>query len=363
MNRISSALDLARNFRRHRAVAHPNTARFAYHWMKGSVELPYGPVKMHIEPTSLCNLRCVMCPQSLDAIGDDFGYMELSLFEKIIEQARGHVREVNLFFRGESLLHKRIFDMIRICTDAGIVSNISTNATMLTEDYSEQLIKAGLGKMTISFDAGQPEMYEKMRQGARFKRTLRNVLQFLHEKRRSGLSNPYVVMQVIQLWEKGSTGLIPEIPPDFIRRFDGLPIDEWDSLWAHGWAGTMGNDGDDYSARPIGPHYFPCNWLWKSMAVYWDGTVPACCADFSNEQIVGNLNDNTLMEVWNGKGMQDIRQAQLSGDLSGYKLCSNCDAIWQDPGSSWKLFTTLRSLTTRNPLPGLLRKKTAKSVT
>ncbi len=353
MNKISSARDLVTGFRRHRSIIHPRTGMFGYHWMKGTIELPYPPLKMHVEPTSKCNLRCIMCPQSMDAVGDDVGYMEMDLFRSIIDQARGKVREINLFLRGESMLHPEIFEMVRLCGEAGIVSNLSTNATMLTEEYSRLLLDAGLSKMTVSFDAGIPSKYEEMRKGAKFDRTLRNVLLFLNEKKRRGDGQPYVVMQVIQLFAKGESRKVPELPADFVARFEGLPVDEWDTFWAHGWAGTMGDDGAPYTAMPHGSEYFPCNWLWKSMAIYWDGTAPACCADFSGDQIIGDLNRQSLLEVWNGPPMQALRAAQVNGRLEEYPLCAGCDAIWQDGTKSWDTFSSVRSLVTREPLPEL----------
>ena len=353
MNKIKSATELVTKFRRHRAILHPNTAQFAYHWMNGTTELPYGPIKLHVEPTSLCNLRCIMCPQSLDEVQmSETGFMDMGLYRSIIDQAKGNVREINLFFRGESFLHKRIFEMIRICEEAGIVAHISTNATMLTEDYIRQLLDSGLGKLTISFDAGQKELYEKMRKGAKYERTLRNTLMLLHEKLIRKSSKPYVVMQVIQLFG-GDRSAEATVPDSFKRQFEGLPVDEWDSFWAHGWAGTMGTGKDDYQAAPHGQNYFPCNWLWKSMAIYWDGTVPACCADFTSEQIVGNLNENSLMEVWNGPEFQAIRSAQVAGRLDEYSLCRNCDAVWQEDGKAWSGFGMARSLVTKSPLPEL----------
>ena len=56
-----------------------------------------------------------------------------------------------------------------------------------------------------------------MRKGAKFDRTLRNVLLLLNEKRRRGESRPYVVMQVLHLFEKGETRKVPEIPADFVE--------------------------------------------------------------------------------------------------------------------------------------------------
>jgi radical SAM protein with 4Fe4S-binding SPASM domain len=350
LNRVSQAKDLLGKFRRHRAIAHPRLARFAYHWMRGSERVPYGPLKMHLEPTSFCNLRCPMCPQSVGANTNN-GFMEMDLFDKIIDDARDFVREINLFFRGESMMHKDIYQMIETCERAGIASHINTNATLFRDDAVAKLIEANPSKITISFDSGDPETYEAMRKGARFDLTLERTVQLLEAKRRRGGRRPYVVMQVIQLWEKEfGAGAQPVIPADFKARFDGLPIDEWDTFWAHGWAGTM-DDSSFYSARPHGPIYYPCNWLWKSMAVYWDGRVPSCCADFAEDQMMGDLREQSILEIWNSAPYRAIRRAHVSGDLQDYKLCKGCDAVWQDAGAAWSAFAAARAVVTSDRLP------------
>ena len=122
-------------------------------------------------------------------------------------------------------------------------------------------------------------------------------------------------------------------------------MDEWDTFWAHGWAGQM-DSSDFYTARPHGPNYYPCNWLWKSMAIYWDGKVPSCCADFGEDQIMGNLADESLLEIWNNPAYREIRSAHATGKLDNYKLCRGCDAIWQEGGSAWNLFAGARAVVT-----------------
>ncbi len=352
MNTVAQAKDLLVKYRRHKAVLRPALGRFAWHWLRGSTELPYGPLKLHIEPTSFCNLRCPMCPQSVGA-NERNGFMTMDLFHKIIDEAKDFVGEANLFFRGESLMHQDIYDMIDVCERAGIAAHINTNATLLRDEKIELLLDAAPSKLTISFDSGEPEQYEVMRKGAAFDRTLERVLRLLEAKKRRGSNGPYVVMQVIQLWDSSfPKGAAPVIPDHFRQRFDGLPVDEWDTFWAHGWAGQL-ESSDFYSARPHGPNYYPCNWLWKSMAVYWDGTVPSCCADFGEDQIMGNLAEQSLLDIWNSPAYRAIRQAHVSGQLDDYKLCRGCDAVWQDAGSSWQLFTGARTVITGDPLPVL----------
>lgn len=352
MNSVSQAKDLVLKFRRHRAVANPGLARFVYHWMRGAPALPYGPLKMHVEPTSFCNLRCPMCPQSVGANTTN-GFMEMDLFDKIIDEARHFTREINLFFRGESLMHKGIYEMIEKCERAGIAAHINTNATLWRDDVIANLLEARPSKVTISFDSGEPEIYEQMRKGATFDRVLERVIRFLEARKRVPEHKPYVVMQVIQLWNKElGVGASPVVPTHFKDRFDGLPVDEWDTFWAHGWAGTL-TDSDFYTARPHGPAYYPCNWLWKSMAVYWDGRVPSCCADFAEDQIMGDLTTRSIREVWNSTAYRAIREAHVRGELDEYTLCVGCDAKWQDDTTLWRAFTGMRSVVTAEPLPML----------
>ena len=293
-----------------------------------------------------------MCPQSVGA-NENNGFMDMDLFKKIIDEARHFSSEANLFFRGESLMHKDIYEMVEVCERANIAAHINTNATLLRDEKIEQLLDAAPSKLTISFDSGEPEQYEAMRKGAKFDQTLERVMHLLEGIQRRPSKRPYLVMQVIQLWDSSyPKGAMPVIPEHFLDRFKGLPVDEWDTFWAHGWAGQM-ETSDFYTARPHGPNYYPCNWLWKSMAIYWDGKVPSCCADFAEDQIMGDLSTQSIREIWNGKEYRAIRQGHVMGELDNYKLCRGCDAVWQDDGTAWNVFAGTRSVLSGKPLPGL----------
>ena len=236
MNDVAAAFKLIRNWRRYEAVLHPRTIRFLWHWLRGSTQLPYPPLKLHLEPTSLCNLKCPMCPQSIGANKVN-GFMDMEVFRRILSQVKGQVLEVNLFFRGEPMMHKHIGDMTALAHDAGGKVHINTNATTLRDKQAALLLDAKLDKLTVSFDGADKETYERMRVGAKFDLTLKNVRSFLLEKKRRNLTYPYTVIQVILPHDPDAKH--PETPPGMYELFDGLPVDEYDTRWAHGWAGTM----------------------------------------------------------------------------------------------------------------------------
>lgn len=313
---------------------------FALHWLRRTLWLPYAPLKLHLEPTSHCNLRCVMCPQSLGATQGN-GYMDMDLYRKIIDEARRFVLEINLFFRGEPLLHPKIVEMVRIAEGAGIAVHLNTNATLLRGKVIDELLDAGLSKLTVSFDGGEKETYERMRRGAKFERTLENTRAFLRAKAARGSSRPYTAIQVIRFFDPSLPG--PTLPQEFVQLFDGLPVDEFDPIWAHGWAGTM-LDSKDFRAAPYGHNFYPCNWLWKSLAVCWDGRVATCCGDFGPAEVFGDLREQSLLDVWNGEQMVRIRRLHREKSLKELPLCRGCDAPWQPDGPRWALFSTAARL-------------------
>jgi radical SAM protein with 4Fe4S-binding SPASM domain len=351
VNTVDQAIKLVRNWRRHKAVLHPRTAQFLYHWMRGSTELPYMPLKLHLEPTSVCNLRCPMCPQAIDAVKGDTGYIDLDLYKKIVDEAKDFVLEINLFFRGEPLLHKAMPQILKYGKSKGVKLHVNTNATILRESQARMLIENGASKVTISFDGPDKAQYEIMRKGAKYERTLENVRMFLGlvaEYRKNGWDTPYTVMQVILPYDKQSPG--PVVPQHMKDVFGGLPVDEWDPLWPHGWAGVMQENGT-VEAQPYGENYHPCNWLWKSMAIYWDGRVASCCADFSGDQVIGDVKTQSLREIWNGQGLVKLRKMQVEGRYKDAPLCSGCDALWQRDSGAWNAFSAVEKRIRPSDLP------------
>jgi hypothetical protein len=95
--------------------------------------LSYMPIRLWIEPTSVCNLACVMCPNK-DLPKEQKGLMDFDLFRKIVDEAKDFVFDVHLLHRGESLAHPDFFRMVRYAHEAGLVTRFHTNGTLLTED-------------------------------------------------------------------------------------------------------------------------------------------------------------------------------------------------------------------------------------
>jgi molybdenum cofactor biosynthesis enzyme MoaA len=61
----------------------------------------------------------------------------------------------------------------------------------------------------------------------------------------------------------------------------------------------------------------------KNMYVLWDGRVCLCCMDYDGRVILGDLNKQTVKEVWDNSKW--IRDKQLEGKYDELELCKDCN--------------------------------------
>ncbi len=294
--------------------------RIFWSYKRRKTTLPYLPVRLWVEPTSWCNLACVMCPNK-DLEKRQKGYMDFDLYRKIIDEAAGFVFDIHLLHRGESLLHPEFFDMVRYARQAGIVTRFHTNGTLLDEDKSRRLIESGLDQFAFSFDGYDAETYERIRVKADFENTVGNIIRFLEIKRELNARRPFTILELIDfpgLFE----GEGKKKRREFLSRFRGLPLDQVKVKNLHNWAGDKGQ------ARRSG-RFLPCTFLWQALIIFWDGQVLPCTQDFHGVHPLGNVRDTTLTEIWNGERMRELRRRIAGGEIRGLPACEKCDRLWR----------------------------------
>jgi radical SAM protein with 4Fe4S-binding SPASM domain len=289
-------------------------------YRKKRTRLDYLPIRLWIEPTSVCNLRCVMCPNK-DLTRDQKGFMDLGLFRKIVDEAKGFVFDVHLLHRGESLLHPDFFEMVRYAHDAGLVTRFHTNGTLLDEDKARRLIEAGLDQFAFSFDGFDAASYESIRVNADFEKTVGNIRRFLEIKKELRAKKPVTFVELIHfpdVFEKTDRAKRKA----FIDRFKGLPLDRVHVKELHNWAGDAGE------AKPEG-RYSPCTFLWHALIIFWDGAVLPCTQDFFGYYPLGNVRDASIRKIWNNDRMIELRKKILARDIAGLETCARCDRLWR----------------------------------
>lgn len=303
-------------------------ARIYWGYRRGKRVLPQLPVRLWIESTSRCNLRCGYCPNK-DVEKEDHGFMSLDTFRSIIDQVAGHAYDVNLFHRGEPLMHPKLSEMVAYAKSKGLYTRIHTNITLLSEKKSRALIDAGLDFLSCSFDGYEKEMYEKNRVGAKFEWALDHLTRFLELKRELRAKHPFTVLQVMEI-DAPPKAELKQMRRAFLDRFRGLPLDRVVLRTPHNWAGDVFMpDLTRDALLADGRRFAPCTFLWYSSTIYWDGKVTACPQDFFNKLGMGDLKEKPLAAIWNDTRLVELRDRMARGDIPKDLPCYTCDRIWR----------------------------------
>ena len=137
------------------------------------------PPNIQIEPTSMCNLRCIMCYQSDKSFSSKsfgfMGYMKLDLLKKIIDEIEGKIEGVTFASRGEPTLHSQLDEFLKYCEGKFLGLKLNTNATLLDEKKINLLLSSDLQSLVLSIDEKNKENYEKIRVNAKFEKIMRNL--------------------------------------------------------------------------------------------------------------------------------------------------------------------------------------------
>ncbi|MCL7489479.1 MAG: SPASM domain-containing protein [Desulfobulbaceae bacterium] len=281
--------------------------------------LPY-PFVLLIENTNCCNARCVMCPR--DTLTRKRGFMEFGLFEKIMNELAGARRKpvVHLHGFGEPLLDPLLPERIRLAKSCGIEHTyIVTNGSLLFPETSRKIIDAGLDRMKISFYGTDEESYNATMRRLDFKVALQNIKDFMRIRKELKKRTPKLILQYLP------------------QEANGARIKEFQSLWRslpdkNGGdclnISSLDNFGGGRSYNIVGEKIVSvCFYPWTAMSVLWDGSAVTCCMDYNGVQNVGDVNCQSIEEIWNGPVLSAIRRNFGKRDYSGFPTCRNCDWV------------------------------------
>ncbi|MEW6618020.1 MAG: SPASM domain-containing protein [bacterium] len=281
------------------------------------------PRTIWIEPTNYCNLKCIMCPQMINEVGER-GFMEFDLFKKIIDQCSQFQPVIQLFMGGEPLLHKDIVKMIHYIKKNGLKVLLATNATLLNQSLSLNLINSGIDCLVFSFDGYDKTSYEKIRVGADFDKTLGNIMSFLEMRKKSGKNKPKITLYSLCLdTEKTSEEEMAEYKK-LHKELEKMHVDRFIVGEAGPWAGKF-DYTSKFKIRKHGSRFIPCPRIWDDMAIRWDGKVVPCCADLRGDVILGEVDKLKLKEIWNGERLVALREMMIKKKYQEIALCRNCD--------------------------------------
>lgn len=67
-----------------------------------------------------------------------------------------------------------------------------------------------------------------------------------------------------------------------------------------------------------------CAQIFKSIQINHDGKILPCCIDWKVINVIGDIKLNSLLSIWNGKSMNDLRRNHLLDQRNRIEPCSGC---------------------------------------
>ena len=83
---------------------------------------------------------------------------------------------------------------------------------------------------------------------------------------------------------------------------------------------------DMHGGEHGGERASPCCYLMSTMTIAWDGRVALCFQDADVNEPMGDLNRQTIHEVWRST-LRDKKLEHIAGNFNG--LCSKCTSLTQ----------------------------------
>jgi hypothetical protein len=278
------------------------------------------PSVLMIENTNHCNAECVMCPR--DTLSRKPGFMDFGLFEKIIKEVCSVRRKpvTHLHGFGEPLLDRLLAEKIQFAKTCGIKRTyIVTNASLLFPETSRKIISAGLDKMKISFYGTDEISYNNTMERLNFEATFQNIKDFFRIRKEMKKGNPRLIIQYLP--NETNNAKTAEFRSLWSPLIDPNVGDRLNISSLHNYGGRRAFNR--MGKKIVSVRYFP----WTSMSVLWDGRVGTCCMDSNGVQVLGDLNSQSVQEVWNGPVLSGVKNNFRKLDYSNYPVCLSCDWV------------------------------------
>ncbi|RLI12656.1 MAG: hypothetical protein DRO43_06770 [Candidatus Hecatellales archaeon] len=303
------------------------------------------PPFLEIEPTTVCNLKCVMCEHTYWS--EPPRNMTFEEFKAIVDQFP-RLKWLGLTGIGSSFLNKDYLRMIKYVKSRGVLVEIVDTFNHVDEETLRELIGIEPDILFVSVYGATKETYEKVCVGGNFSRVMQNIETFVKLKKEMKTLLPvlnfHYIVSRLNLGEVASflkfvQDLDSEVGEVLItpllhsfKEVEGLRV-ELDGRQIDFFkreAERLGVRLDYNVAVPRGERA-PVNHCveWIMPFIFVTGHVIPCCAEneanareFQKKTSMGNVFKQSFREIWYGEKYRSLRKMLREGKVP--PPCVNC---------------------------------------
>ena len=333
-------------------------------------------VKVYVEVTSRCNLNCRTCVRN--NWDETQGDMDEHTFDRLVDDLGKLPYRPDVIFGGfgEPLLISNIGRRVERMKEVAGKVELITNSILLTREKALELINAGLDVLWVSVDGVTSLSFDNIRVGASLSNVLENIIQFSNLRNPANLkpeigisfvamkkniadlpglirlssrlgASRYMITNVLPhteemcreiLYHRAVDG-IDSAPSHYAPRIDMPRIDMSESTQAAVVQTMRYRNNVHWNGVTLGQERGHCPFIESgSVSISWDGKVSPCLAlmhnytTYLNDQrrtvkkyTIGDINKNTLQEIWEQPEHMAFRKRVEEFDFSPCTWCGGCE--------------------------------------
>ncbi len=266
------------------------------------------PFIIRLEPSVVCNLKCPGCiTPTKTLVAGQTRMMTVQTFEKLLRATHKLAMRMTFYMEGEPTTNPWLFDMIRMAASKRLFTSISTNFTLMREQWLDPLFRSGLDYLSVCLDGYTQESYELYRINGDVSKVKNGLRKTMDYKRQGRFRRPFVNVYSIMFGH-----VVPQMPEieAFCRQI-GV-----DQLTFRPDECNFDGTTPQVSAPKPAP-LAKCYWPWMTLQVDADGSVYPCAISFQHEdrEPYGNIATQKLGEIWNNDRYRTTRE-YLAGRIS-----------------------------------------------
>ncbi len=278
------------------------------------------PLVMQIFPVYGCQLKCNYCVYSTPREKRDFisngKFLDFKLYMGAIhdlKKFKNKIKVLRFAGLGEPLFHPSITSMISYANGVAENTELITNGLLLTHFTSDMLIMNNLSRLIISINGLSDEDYEKnCNSKIKFIELLNNI-RYFYEHKKDTIVHIKTVNTAIKDEE------------EFYNMFedicDTIGIENTMPLYPFIDFSEVIKDNSKTQYGLNQQKVKVCPQPFYTCQINPDGNV-VLCYSARYPVIIGNINNESIYDIWNGKILKDFRLNILKENIC--QVCKDC---------------------------------------
>lgn len=276
-------------------------------------------LKIYIEITNVCNLKCSFCSISKR----ESKYMSCEEFEDVCKKIHGYTNLIALHVKGEPLLNPNLDQILEICENYNLKVNITTNATLIDKKIDVILKSKAIRQINFSLHSAEQNGMDK----EEYLKKVFKAATEIHEKTNIIISYRLWNLEVI---EKNAINIeILKMIGNYYNIKNIVELSQNNKYLECANNIFLNQDIEfewpDIEREKIS-EYGKCYGLRNQIAILANGDVVPCCLDSEACILLGNIFETSLEDILDSEKSQNIIKGFQNGKLVE-KLCQRCGYI------------------------------------